>query len=112
VLKRGGPSLDAVEATIRVLEERIHFSMPAREPSLHTRDERTRRFHHDGGSLKAGAVAAVKRIRNPISLARLVMEKSPHVMLEGDGAEAFARELGIRFVDQKYFYTDERWRRT
>jgi beta-aspartyl-peptidase (threonine type) len=63
----------------------------------------------DGKSLKAGAVAAVKHIRNPISLARLVMEKSPHVMLEGDGAEAFAKRMGITFVDQKYFYTDERW---
>jgi beta-aspartyl-peptidase (threonine type) len=47
---------------------------------------------------------------NPISLARMVMEKSPHVMLQGEGAEAFARKMGMPFVDQKYFYTEERWK--
>ncbi len=63
----------------------------------------------DGKTLNAGAVADLQHIRNPISLARLVMEKSPHVMLVGAGAEAFARKMGMQFVDQKYFYTDERW---
>ena len=110
VLKRGGPSLDAVEATIRVLEDDPLFNAGKGAVFTHEGTNELDASIMDGGSLKAGAVAAVKRIRNPISLARLVMEKSPHVMLEGDGAEAFARELGIRFVDQKYFYTDERWR--
>ncbi len=63
----------------------------------------------DGKTLKAGAVASVKRIKNPISLARLVMEKSPHVMLDCAGAEAFAKEQGIELVDPKYFFTQERW---
>jgi beta-aspartyl-peptidase (threonine type) len=61
--------------------------------------------------MKAGAVAGLKHIKNPIKLARLVMDKSPHVMIAGEGAEAFAREQGgIDFVDQKYFYTDRAWK--
>jgi len=110
VLKRGGPSLDAVEVTVRVLEDDPLFNAGRGAVFTHEGTNELDASIMDGRSLKAGAVAAVKRIRNPISLARLVMEKSPHVMLEGNGAEAFARELGIRFVDQKYFYTDERWR--
>ena len=63
----------------------------------------------DGKTLKAGAVASLKHVKNPITLARLVMDKSPHVMLDCAGAEAFARENGIEFVDEKYFFTQERW---
>ncbi len=63
----------------------------------------------DGNTLSAGAVASLKHIKNPISLARLVMEKSGHVMMDGEGAEAFAKENGIELVDQKYFFTRERW---
>src|SRR5207247_10270819 len=63
----------------------------------------------DGKTLSAGAVAALKHVKNPISLARLVMEKSGHVMMDGEGAEAFAKENGIELVDQKYFFTQERW---
>jgi len=63
----------------------------------------------EGKTLKAGAVASVKHVKNPIGLARLVMEKSPHVMLDCAGAEAFAKTNGIDLVDQKYFFTKERW---
>src|SRR5438046_9248364 len=63
----------------------------------------------DGRTLKSGAVASVKHVKNPIGLARLVMEKSPHVMLDCAGAEAFAKENGIELVDEKYFFTQERW---
>ena len=63
----------------------------------------------DGKTLAAGAVAALKHVKNPISLARLVMEKSGHVMMDGEGAEAFAKENGIELVDAKYFFTQERW---
>jgi beta-aspartyl-peptidase (threonine type) len=64
----------------------------------------------DGYTLKAGAIAGVHRVKNPILLARAVMEKSPHVMLVGDGAEAFAKEVGgIELVDPSYFRTEERW---
>jgi beta-aspartyl-peptidase (threonine type) len=63
----------------------------------------------DGGTLRAGAVASVRHIRNPVSLARMVMEKSGHVMMDGEGAEAFARENGVELVDPKYFFTQERF---
>jgi beta-aspartyl-peptidase (threonine type) len=64
----------------------------------------------DGSTLKAGAVSGVTRIRNPVTLARAVMENSPHVMLAGTGAEEFASTQGFSFVPQSYFHTPERWR--
>jgi beta-aspartyl-peptidase (threonine type) len=63
----------------------------------------------DGKTLMAGAVAGLHRVKNPITLARAVMEKSPHVMMVGDGAEKFATEQKIELVDPKYFWTQERW---
>jgi len=63
----------------------------------------------DGATLKAGAVAGVTRTRHPISLARAVMEKSPHVMLIGAGADAFAGEVGLEQVDPSYFFSTARW---
>jgi beta-aspartyl-peptidase (threonine type) len=64
----------------------------------------------DGRTLSAGAVAGVKTIKNPISAARAVMEKSPHVMMAGNGADQFAREQGLEIVDPSYFYTEDRWK--
>ena len=109
ILKRGGSSLDATEAAVRVLEDDPHFN--AGRGSVFT-DAGTNEMDAaimDGKTLRAGAVASLKHIKSPVSLARLVMEKSPHVMMVGDGAEAFAKENGIKFVDQKYFFTQERW---
>jgi beta-aspartyl-peptidase (threonine type) len=63
----------------------------------------------DGTTLRAGAIAGVHRVKNPVLLARAVMEKSPHVFLTGDGAEEFARTVGIELVDPAYFRTDDRW---
>jgi beta-aspartyl-peptidase (threonine type) len=63
----------------------------------------------DGRTLSAGAVAGLKHVKNPISLARMVMEKSPHVMMVGEGAEAFAKQQGVELVPQSYFYTERRW---
>jgi beta-aspartyl-peptidase (threonine type) len=110
VLKNGGSSLDAIEATIKVLEDSPLFN--AGKGAVFT-SEGTNELDAsimDGATLKAGAVAGVKRIKNPISLARLVMEKSPHVMMVGEGAEIFARQNGVEWVDPKYFYTEERWK--
>ncbi|HSU86310.1 MAG TPA: isoaspartyl peptidase/L-asparaginase [Chthoniobacterales bacterium] len=109
VLARGGSSLDAVEAAIRILENNPLFNAGKGAVFTHEGTNELDASIMDGRTLKAGAVAELKQIRNPISLARLVMEKSPHVMLAGDGAEAFAKKMGITFVDQKYFYTDQRW---
>ncbi|HEY2800892.1 MAG TPA: isoaspartyl peptidase/L-asparaginase [Chthoniobacterales bacterium] len=109
VLQRNGSSLDAVEAAIRVLEDNPLFNAGKGAVFTHEGTNELDASIMDGKSLNAGAVAGVKHIRNPILLARAVMDKSPHVMLDGDGAEAFAKQMGMQFVDQKYFYTDERW---
>ena len=110
VLQGSGASLDAVEAAIRVLEDNPLFNAGKGAVFTHQGTNELDSSIMDGKTLKAGAVAAVKHVRNPISLARLVMEKSPHVMLEGEGAEAFAKIMGVQLVGEKYFYTDERWR--
>ncbi len=109
VLERGGASLDAVEAAIHLLENNPLFNAGKGAVFTHEGTNELDASIMDGKTLNAGAVSGLKHIRNPISLARLVMEKSPHVMLYGDGAEAFAKKMGVEFVDQKYFYTDERW---
>ena len=110
VLERGGSSLDAVQAAILVLEDDPLFNAGKGADFTYEGTNELDASIMDGRTLNAGAVAAVQHIRNPIILARLVMEKSPHVMLEGEGAEAFGKKMGVTFVDQKYFYTDERWR--
>jgi beta-aspartyl-peptidase (threonine type) len=109
VLQHNGSSLDAVEAAVRTLEDDPLFNAGKGSVFTHEGTNELDASIMEGRTLKAGAVARLQHIRNPISLARLVMEKSPHVMLDGDGAEAFARTMGITLVDQKYFYTDERW---
>lgn len=110
ILKNGGTSLDAAEATLRILEDSPLFN--AGKGAVFT-SEGTNELDAsimDGATLKAGAVAGLKRIKNPISLARLVMDKSPHVMMVGEGAEAFAKQQGVEFVDPSYFKTEERWK--
>ena len=109
VLKKGGSSLDAVEAAIHVLEDNPLFNAGKGAVFTHEGTNELDAAMMDGKTLKAGAVAGLQHIRNPISLARLVMEKSPHVMLDGAGAEAFGKKMGMPFVEQKYFYTEERW---
>lgn len=109
ILKRGGSSLDATEAAVRVLEDDPHFNAGRGSVFTSAGTNEMDASIMDGRTLKAGAVASVKHIKNPIALARLVMEKSPHVMLDCAGAEAFAQANGIELVDQKYFFTQERW---
>ena len=109
VLAAGGSSLDAVEAAIRVLEDDPLFN--AGRGAVFTAEGRNELDASimDGATLKAGAVAGVTRTRNPISLARAVMEKSPHVMLARDGADQFSVEQGLPQVSPDYFRTEERW---
>ena len=109
ILQKGGSSLDAVEAAVRVLEDDPHFNAGKGAVFTEAGTNELDAAIMDGKTLKAGAVASVKHIRNPISLARMVMEKSPHVMMDCAGAEAFAKQNGVELVDQKYFYTEERW---
>ena len=110
VLKGGGTGLDAVEAAIRLMEDAPVFN--AGRGAAFTR-EKTIELDASimcGRTLGAGAVAAVSRIRNPISSARAVMEKSGHVLLIGDGAEKFAREIGLAMEGPDYFKTPSRLR--
>ena len=109
VLAQGGSSFDAIEAAIRILEDDPLFN--AGRGAVFTADGRNEldAAIMDGATLKAGAVAGVTRTRHPISLARAVMEKSPHVMLIGAGADAFAAEAGLEQVDPSYFFTERRW---
>lgn len=109
ILQKGGSSLDAVEAAIQTLEDNPLFNAGKGAVFTHEGTNELDASIMDGKTLNAGAVAGVKHIKNPIALARLVMEKSPHVLLDGDGAEAFARRMGVTMVDQKYFFTEERW---
>ncbi|PXA90702.1 isoaspartyl peptidase/L-asparaginase [Caulobacter sp. D4A] len=110
VLEKGGSSLDAVEAAVKVLEDNPLFN--AGRGAVFTADGKNELDASimDGATLKAGAVAGVTRTKHPISLARAVMEKSPHVMLAREGADAFSVEQGLEQVDPSYFRTEERWK--
>jgi len=110
VLASGGSSVDAVEATLRVLEDDPNFN--AGKGAVFTAEGRNELDASimDGSTRKAGAVAGVTRTRNPISLARAVMEHSPHVMLAGPGADEFSKTQGLEQVDPAYFRTERRWR--
>ncbi len=108
-LKAGKPALDGVTAAITVLEDDPLFN--AGRGAVFTRDGKNELDASimDGSTLAAGAVAEVHRVRNPVLLARAVMEHSPHVMMVGDGAEKFAVERGFKLVDPGYFRTEKRW---
>jgi beta-aspartyl-peptidase (threonine type) len=108
VLARGGSSLDAVEAAINVMEDDPLFN--AGRGAVITADGRIEldAAIMDGATLKAGAVAGLHTVRNPIDLARAVMERSPHVMMIGEGAETFARQNGLQMVEESYFWTPNR----
>ena len=110
VLAKGGASLDATIAAVRVLEDNPLFN--AGRGAVLNRDgvAELDASLMDGRTLSAGAVTGVQHIRNPIDLARLVMEKSPHVMLVGAGAEEFARAQGMEMVSNEYFRTPARQR--
>ena len=108
-LQAGRPSMDAVEAAIRILEDSPLFN--AGKGAVFTNEGKNELDASvmDGKTLSAGAVAGLRRVKNPITLARAVMEKSPHVMMVGEGAEKFAAEQKIELVDPKYFWTQHRW---
>lgn len=109
VLAAGGAALDAVEAAINVMEDSPLFN--AGRGAVFTNAGRNELDSSimDGRTRAAGAVAGLTRVKNPIDLARAVMEESPHVMMIGAGAEAFGAVHGIEFVPESYFHTDARW---
>ena len=109
ILQRGGSSLDATEAAVRVFEDDPLFNAGKGSVFTAAGTNEMDAAIMDGKTLKAGAVACIQHVKNPISLARLVMEKSPHVLMSGGGAEDFAKEHGIELVEAKYFFTQDRW---
>lgn len=108
VLARGGKSLDAVIAAIKILEDSPLFN--AGKGSVLTADGTVGMDASimDGATRKAGACADVKHVKNPIELARLVMDQTPHVLLAGDGAERLAKEHGLQLMPADYFITEHR----
>jgi L-asparaginase / beta-aspartyl-peptidase len=108
-LAAGGSGLDAVVAATNILEDSPLFN--AGRGAVFTAEGRNELDASimDGATLRAGAVAGVTRVKNPINLARRVMEASPHVMLSGAGAEEFAELQGLELVDPSWFHTDRRW---
>ena len=110
VLARGGSALDAVETAVRVLEDDANFN--AGRGSVLTYDGKIELDASimDGRTRAAGAVTGVTRARNPVSLARAVMEKSEHVFLSGEGADDFSRRQGLEQAPRDYFETPERRR--
>ncbi len=109
ILAEGGSSLDAVEATIRIMEDSPLFN--AGKGAVFTADEKNELDASimNGKDKAAGAIAGVTTVKNPISLARQVMENSPHVMMAGKGAEIFAKERGLELVSPDYFFTQDRF---
>ncbi len=109
VLEGGGSALDSAEAAVASLEDFLLFN--AGRGSVFTAEGRNEMDAAlmDGSRLRAGAVAFVKNVRNPIRLARAVMERTEHVLLAGDGANQFAAEIGAEMADDEYFFTQHRW---
>ncbi len=109
VLDKGGSAVDAVEAAINVLEDDPHFN--AGRGAVFSAEGKNEMDSSimDGSNLKAGAVAGMMRTRHPISAARAVMEKSPHVMIAGPGADAFAVRVGLKQEEPSFFFTESRW---
>lgn len=110
ILHAGGRSLDAVEAAVVVLEDDPRFNAGRGAVFSYAGVNELDASIMDGATRAAGAVTALRHVRNPVALARAVMERSPHVFLGGSGAEEFARKQGIALVDADWFATPERWR--
>jgi beta-aspartyl-peptidase (threonine type) len=108
VLEAGGGSLDAVVAAVKVLEDDPLFNAGRGSVMAANGQHELDASIMDGRDLRAGSVTGVQHVRNPVELARLVMDRSPHVMLAGPGADEFAVEAGLRPVPNEYFATERR----
>jgi beta-aspartyl-peptidase (threonine type) len=109
ILQNGGNALDAVEATVVELENFPLFNAGRGSVFTHDGKNEMDAAIMDGKNLKAGAIAFVRNAKNPIKLARLVMEKTEHVLLGGEGANEFARQMNVEFEPDEYFFTDIRY---
>ncbi|PJJ99812.1 isoaspartyl peptidase/L-asparaginase [Lysobacteraceae bacterium NML03-0222] len=109
ILKAGKSAQEAVVAAIVVLEDSPYFNAGRGAVFTHEGRNELDASLMVGNGQRAGAVAGVRRVKNPITLAQAVMEHSPHVMLTGQGAETFAEEKGVTLVDPSWFRTEKRW---
>lgn len=109
ILDGGGSSLDAVEAAVVSLEDFPLFNAGCGSVFTHEGKNEMDAAIMDGSTLRAGAVASVQNVKNPIKLARLVMECTEHVLLAADGANRFAAEMGVEHAPDEYFFTEQRW---
>lgn len=109
ILVEGGSALDAVTEAVRLLEECPLFNAGKGAVLTSAGTYELDASIMDGARLAAGAVTCVKRLRNPILAARAVMERSEHVLFTSEGAEAFAKEQGLEFVEPDYYYTEARY---
>jgi beta-aspartyl-peptidase (threonine type) len=110
ILKNGGSSLDAVEKTINIMEDSPLFNAGKGAVFTNAETNELDASIMDGNTLNAGASAGTTTVRNPINLARIIMDKSPHVMMAGIGAEIYAKEQGLTIVEPSYFYTENRFK--
>ncbi|MCF7903084.1 MAG: isoaspartyl peptidase/L-asparaginase, partial [Candidatus Marinimicrobia bacterium] len=110
ILTTGGSSLDAVTEAIVILEDLPEFNAGRGSVFNHFGKHEMDAALMSGRELTTGAVASVTGVRNPVRLARAVLEKTPHVLLTSEGAEALALELGLPFESEEYFYTDHRYK--
>jgi L-asparaginase / beta-aspartyl-peptidase len=110
ILKSGGSSLDAVEQVVRYMEDCPLFNAGKGAVFSHEGKNELDAAIMDGATLKAGAIAGVGNIKNPISAARLVMDSSQHVFMIGAGAAIFAQSKGAEIVDSSYFFTEKSWK--
>lgn len=109
ILKKGGTSLDAVEQAVRSLEDNPLFNAGRGGVFAHSGKHEFEASIMNGQNRLAGAIAGVKNVRNPISLSRLVMDKSDYVFMSGLGAEEFGRKCNVKFEEDEYFYTEHRY---
>jgi beta-aspartyl-peptidase (threonine type) len=109
LLKAGGTSIQAVEAAIKILEDSPLFNAGKGSVFNSEGEIEMDAAIMEGQFLKAGAVAGLKRIKNPICAAKVVMEKTPHVFVIGEGAENLVKKYGIEFEEPAYFYEEKRW---
>lgn len=109
ILESGGSSLDAVEAAVCSMEDFPLFNAGRGAVFTHEGNVELDAAIMDGHQLKAGAVTFVKNIKNPVKLARLIMERTEHILLAGEGANQFAEQMGIKTEHDEYFFTEHRW---
>ena len=109
VLARGGSALDAVQAAVETMEDNPLFNAGRGAVFTAAGKNELDAAVMNGADLNAGAVAGLTRTRHPIAAARAVMERSPHVMLIGEGAESFAASVGLEQVEPSFFFTESRW---